>query len=47
MEFSFRKLLDRLNGFGFQPGDQLAAGNARDSGAPWPAHMATKSGLPA
>jgi len=23
MEFSFQKLLDRLNGFGFQPGDQF------------------------
>src|SRR6266851_9016631 len=28
MEFSFRKLLDRLNGFGFQPGDQLGGGQS-------------------
>src|SRR5207253_10601670 len=26
MELSFQKLLDRLNGFGFQPGDQLGGG---------------------
>src|SRR2546422_2562667 len=26
MHFSFQKLLDRLNGFGFQPGDQLGGG---------------------
>src|SRR5207244_6341750 len=26
MEFSFQKLLDRLNGFGFQPGDQFGGG---------------------
>src|SRR3981081_4716415 len=25
-ELSFQKLLDRLNGFGFQPGDQLGGG---------------------
>src|SRR5258708_520370 len=28
MEFSFRKLLDRLNRFGFQPGDQLGGGQS-------------------